>query len=103
MEAEPGDDQRVEALNADIAVIAFQQGEGLFTEFAVARAVFQLDNQGLTALNVFQNLGKEGDLFIGAAETQLLQLGSGQLVHAGMHAADAVQRVVVEDHDLAVL
>ena len=103
VESEPRHDHGVEALNADVAVVVGYDLIGLFAQLAVALAVLELTYYRAAAAHNVQHLREEGDGLVGAAETQLAQLAERKLVHARVHAAYAVERIIVEHDDLPVL
>ena len=100
--AKPGHDHGVEALNADLSPVIGQELIGFFAQLPVSFAVFQLHDQRPSAPDGVQNLGKQRDRMLRAAEPELFQLLIAQLIHPGVYAADPLQRVVVKDHHLSV-
>ena len=69
----------------------------------VARAAFELHNQRAASAVDLQRLRQKRDALICLAEPQQPELVIALLVHTPGHTAHAVERVVVEDHDLPVL
>ena len=102
MHAEPGHDQGIEALDAHIAAIGAQDPVRLFAELPVAGTVLQFHDQRSAAVDHRKDLREEGDTLFRAAKPQRRQFFIGEGVHAGIHAADAVERIVVKHNDLAV-
>ena len=103
MQAEPADDHGVEALDANLALVVGEDGVGFLAELSVAPAVLKLHDQRPAAGEGLQHFGEERDALLRAAEIEELEFVIALLVHTRVHTADAVERVVMEDDDLAVL
>ena len=100
--AEPEHDARVEALDAPAAVVLAEDVVGLAAELGVPPAALELDDDGAAAVDDGEHLAEQGDAVGRAAEVQPAEFSPAELVHAAVHAADALQVVVVEHHHLAV-
>ena len=103
METEPRHDEWVEAFDAHVAPVFSKQSVGLFAQLDMAAAALQLDDERAAASDGREHLGEERNGILRAAEPQLRKLGICFFVNAAVHAADALEVIVMEHHDLAVL
>ena len=100
---EPGDDIRVKGFHAVNAGIGAQEVPGFGAQLTVPPAGLQLHNQrtGSPAEDV-QDVREKGHNLLRVQEFHLLQLRQGIIRDVPVNAADAVQRIVVKDDDMAV-
>ena len=102
MKPEPGDNQRVEAFDADISAISVQNGFRLLTKFPVPGPVLQLHDQCLRTADGTEHLREQGNLLFRTIQAKGAQFIEGEVINPGMDATDPVQRVIMKHHDLAV-
>ena len=100
---EPADHGRVKALHAGRAGVARQHGPGGLAKRRGVRAVFELHDQGLPAIENLQHLRKEGDALLRFEKGDLLQLGIGEITDGFLHPAGPEHAVVMKNHDLLIL
>ena len=99
---EPCDDRGVKALDAVGAGVGAQRLERQRAQAAVIVPALDLEQQRHAAAERLERLGKRRDDAVGLSETQRAQLGEGEIINDALHAAHALERVVME-HDKLVI
>ncbi len=102
MDTKPGDDQGIEAFNADVPAVSVQEGFGLLTEFPISGTVLDLHDQRLGTADGAEHIREQRDLLIRPVQTEGTQFFQGELIDTGMDTADPIKCIVVKYDHLAV-
>ena len=101
--AVPEEHLRIERLDAIRAVVVVKELCRRFAQrFGIAVHDLELNEERHLAVYKREALAERGDGLLRIAEAKCLQLGKRHAFHLGIHAAHALERVVVKDHKLAV-